>query len=276
MKTLLATLTIGLSVLVQSPLRAEVSEPSPTVTTIPAPVSGAPTAFKGPSYNDPLYTHGPDELTALGNATVQIETEFGFGSGTVFRFQVNSTKFVGVLTNAHVVAKSVMTCMKKEDECKVNPPRVLVKSWLHRDGKIYPLFYYGKVVLPSFNPALDIAVVKLDEDWVGDYATFAPADLSLSASEEVFVVGSPLAEKTQVSSGLINLLDSRGKIGVSAPIYPGNSGGGAYVFRGKYYFIGIPSEIRVVHTTDAFTHGYVIPSWTINRYLSGLGVSVLS
>ena len=272
MKKTLAALTIGLSVLVQSPLRAEVNEPSPTVTEIPAPVSNAPKASSGPSYNDPKYTKGASELTALGNATVQVFTDEGTGSGTVFKLNSKVGKITAVLSNAHVVAGAVLAC-KKANNCTKQPPMVSIKAWYSYEGKVFPLFYHGRVMVASFDPELDLVLIKLEEPWVGEYANFAPEDLRPAQSEQVYVVGSSLGERTQVSTGLLDLLNIReGKYGVSAPIYPGNSGGGLYISRDKYYFIGVPQAIAVVKQTAAFTHGIVIPASKVRRYLDDLGV----
>ena len=303
MKTILASLTIGLSVLFQSPLRAEVAEPSPQVTQIPAPVSGAPSNLEHmprsvndlgpngehratpvapqvaptpdvPSYNDPIYTQDAKALTDLGNSTVQIisRTEKGMATGsvTVFQFRLDNQTVSGIITNAHVVKETAELC-KKTKGC--TDAKVIVRSWITRDGKVYPVQYTGKAL--GINTDLDLAIVILDDQWVGDYANFAPADINLAQSERVFVVGSPAGERTQVSTGLINLLNSDGKIGVSAPTFPGNSGGGAYVQRDKFYYVGIPTSVKVIGGATAFEHAQVIPANIIRGYLNKFGVSPL-
>lgn len=252
-------------------------ETSPQVTPIPAPVVAA--------YNqaDDASVASAVRLNALINSTVRVKVPGGSGSGTVFKaVDPKGGKHILVLTNEHVVDKIVTACSKSDKTkaaCIAGPATVKIDAWITNGGRTYPVTYPARIAFAdSVN---DIACLVIDGEWAGETSQFAPVDLDLHQSETVYEVGSPLGERTQITSGMISLIDTvvygRHYLAMSSTTIPGNSGGGLYVKRaGEYYLIGVPTSVGVAFKGEAtFTHGFAISVNRVRGVLAGLGLSPL-
>ena len=251
-------------------------ETSPQVTPIPAPVVAA--------YNqaDDASVAAAVRLNALINSTVKVIVQNGSGSGTAIEtVDKNGTHHTLILTNNHVVEDTIKACGTNADTmamCAAKPPEVTVSAWVTRAGKTYPVSYKAKIA--AADKANDLAILLIDGDWIGDVSHFAPEDLTLYQSETIYEVGSPLGERTQITSGMISLLDTEinGQtfIAMSATTIPGNSGGGLYVKRaGEYYLVGVPTAVAMSHEQLTFTHGFAISAARVRKVLAGYGLSPL-
>jgi S1-C subfamily serine protease len=202
------------------------------------------------------------------NPTVRVEAEGeSSGSGTAVSITMpNGASIPMILTNEHVVA-SVL----KQAKTKKVQPAVKILGWIKENGKTYPVHYKGLVVESS--KKVDLALILLQEKWVGPVASVLPANDSVVEGEDAWVAGSPLGSKPYLTQGLLSVsmqMESSGpKHVVSAPIIMGNSGGGVWVQRDNgFKLVGVPQMGPEVGGGLATSHGVAIPIETVRMFLA--------
>lgn len=179
-----------------------------------------------------LYTRaeGLAELTLeeaverYGEGVVVVKQPGSLGSGFVVREDGY------IITNAHVVQGEVE-----------------VSVTVHRktaDGVEKKVFEEVEIV--SVNPFVDLALIKISEEELGDFPLtkvyFGDMD-AVEVGEKVFAVGAPLGMERSVSEGIVSIKnraqDGKVYIQTTAAINGGNSGGP--LFNSKGEVIGVNS-----------------------------------
>lgn len=190
--------------------------------------------------------NAPDDTQDLAAYSVRIETTGpdgnGTGSGTVVG-DVDGHPLV--LTCAHVVA----------DADKVTI-----------DGE-------GAHVLRK-DSVSDLALLVYDSRHAGTPATVLSTEAR--PGEVEIVVGFPLGRDISFTRGAFghDAFDDEWGHWVnqgSAPVWPGNSGGGAYVWRHGWKLAGVPEAIAVEHSLFPYlvpTVSYTIPPQVIRDFLA--------
>ena len=207
-------------------------------TTIPRPTRDSGTV--------PLVPPDVDEpasfvAVTLGPAVVQIETNFGLGSGVIFDDGL-------ILTNSHVVQDATSVRVKLADG------RVLTGEILGSDEKT-------DVAVVSVGPGLELPIAQL--------ATGAKAQVGQIA----IAIGSPFDLQQSVTAGIVSAVDRPisnvegsvvAMIQTDAPINPGNSGGALADRQGRV--IGINTSIQTDGNTNTNVGvGFAIPIDTAIR-----------
>jgi len=159
-----------------------------------------------------------DAVERFAEGVVVVRTPGGLGSGFVIREDGY------VITNAHVV----------QDEIQVT---VII----HRktdDGLEKDI--YEKTKLIAVNPFIDLALLKIDDEELGDreLTRVYLGDIEeVHVGEPVFAIGAPLGMDRSVSEGIVSIKNrsNGGKVYVqtTAAINPGNSGGPLFNARGE-------------------------------------------
>ncbi|MFV0523656.1 MAG: S1C family serine protease [Acidimicrobiales bacterium] len=206
--------------------------------------SSATTTPAGGSIDPTSVEADPSEPAAvvaevLGPSVVQIETDFGTGSGVVYRDGL-------IITNHHVVDGAATI-------------QVLLS-----DGRLVPGQLLGS------DPNNDVGVVKVPDD--------IPLPVAQLATEKARVgqvavaIGSPFRLQQSVTEGIVSAVDRpvpSGELYVAmiqtdAPINPGNSGGALADRAGRV--IGINTAIQTGGTTNTNAGvGFAIPIDTAVR-----------
>jgi putative serine protease PepD len=195
------------------------SHPS-NVTTSATPAASSTTL---PSGTTPTVAANGDEpvadvAAAVSPAVVQIQTQEGLGSGTIYDAQGY------ILTNNHVVG---------------NASTVQV---ILADGTGYE----GKVL--GTDPSSDIAVVQINANIDLPVARLSTADVRVG--QTAVALGSPFGLDQTVTAGIVSAVDrpvandqgvAVNMIQTDAPINPGNSGGALANIHGE--IIGVPTAI---------------------------------
>lgn len=198
----------------------------------------------------------------LLNATVRVEIAGGgTGSGTVI-----GTRHV--LTNHHVAGASGTHN---------------IRAWLSQGGKLYPVTYQAKVV--ASDESRDLALLEIDGEWPGLVAPLGSA--VLTAGTSVYVAGSPLGKRPHVVAGEVSLpRDDEEVIGLhhmmaTAPVAPGNSGGGCWWRNpktGRYELIAVTRALATVPIgfgASLLPHmSYFIPAAEVRAFLAKSGVAI--
>ena len=208
-----------------------------------------------------LYTTGGQErltvqeaVTRFGEGVVVVRTPMGTGSGFVIREDGY------VVTNAHVV----------QGEIEVSVVLYLESE----DGFEKKILERCKIV--AVNPYTDLALLKIDEDELGDTKLTRVVLGSMDETEvgePVFAIGAPLGMDRSVSEGIVSLKNRsmEGKVYVqtTAAVNPGNSGGPLFNSRGEViavntlgymFFEGLNMSIPVdtvkhfIDNRDAFAY----------------------
>ncbi len=172
-----------------------------------------------------LYTEGhltelsvQEAVERFGGGVVVVRTPSGTGSGFILREDGY------LVTNAHVVQGEIevtVVMYRKTD-----------------DGYEKELFENSRIV--AVNPFIDLALVKIDEEDLGD-RTLTKVMLGdieeAEVGEPVFAIGAPLGMDRSVSEGIISIKNRshEGKVYVqtTAAINPGNSGGPLFNSKGE-------------------------------------------
>ncbi|MHC5209092.1 MAG: S1C family serine protease [Planctomycetota bacterium] len=172
-----------------------------------------------------LYRDSPlEELTVAeaverhGEAVVLVRVPGKFGSGFIIREDGY------IITNSHVVQGEI---------------EVSVAVYRKVDGQ-YEKKVYERVHLVAVNPFVDLALLKIDEDELGE-DVLKVAHLGrieeLEAGETVFAVGAPKGLERSVSEGIVSILNREQNglvyIQTTAALNPGNSGGPLFNRRGE-------------------------------------------
>jgi len=160
----------------------------------------------------------------FGEAVVKIEAAGGQGSGFV-------THADGwIVTNFHVV----------KGEVEVD---VVV---FHQGPNGFEPRTIKKCRVDAINPAMDIALVKMDPPKELELKTVYLGDSdAMKVGDTVYAIGAPIGLDRTVSSGIISVRDrtfeGRCHFQITVPINPGNSGGPLFNLRGEV--VGINSQI---------------------------------
>jgi S1-C subfamily serine protease len=231
---------------------------------------------------------GP-EANAVLKPLVRVKTSSATGSGTVIysedREDTGEFKTF-ILTNHHVVSDAIHV-VKKWDSLSATwinveeNDRVTVEVFAYlRDGRtVMSQPIQAEVVAHKEDE--DLALLKLDfPDRLTIVAPMLPADLALRLLQPVWAVGCSVGVDPIVTVGHINdleeLIEHKPYVMASADIIYGNSGGAVFTRSGEdFYFIGIPSRVRVTYS-QALTHmGYFIPINRIRRFFKAQKLTFL-
>ena len=230
------------------------------------------------------------EANAVLKPLVRVKANNATGSGTLIYSEdreENGEFQTFVLTNHHVVDDAIHV-VKKWDS--------LLGKWIStevNDQVTVELFQYlrdGKTVISQPIQA-DVVAHKADEDLallrldypikLTNVAVMLPADNHLRLLQPVWAVGCSVGVDPIVTVGHINdleeLIDHKPYIMASADIIYGNSGGAVFTrVNGQFYFVGIPSRVRVTYS-QALTHmGYFIPIDRIRRFFKAQKLTFLT
>ena len=215
---------------------------------------------------------------------VRVSTDYGSGSGTVIYSEDRDEEGefrTFVITNHHVVAPAIHVVRKWDNALgkyvhyeKNDQVKVEIFSYL-KDGKmVLPQPVQADIV--AYNGDEDLAILELYNYpmQVLNTTTLLPEDQSLHLFQEVYAVGASLGEDPFSTRGEIadleELIEGKVYVMATAQIIFGNSGGAIFV-RGtdeNYYYVGVPSRIRVTRFGQAMTHmGYFIPPKRIRKFI---------
>jgi serine protease Do len=129
-----------------------------------------------------------------------------------------------IITNAHVVQGEI---------------EVSAAVYRKVDG-LFEKKVYERVRLVAVNPFVDLALVKIDDDELGDdhlKIAYLGRMEELDVGETVFAVGAPEGLERSVSEGIISILNRQQGglvyIQTTAALNPGNSGGPLFNRRGE-------------------------------------------
>jgi serine protease Do len=139
-----------------------------------------------------------------------------------------------IITNAHVV--------QGEIEVTVTVYKVV-------DGQ-FEKKNFDEVRVLAVNPFIDLALIKIDEEELGDYQlqkVFLGRVDEVEVGQQVFVVGAPQGLERSVTEGIVSLKnrqnDGKVYIQIDAAVNPGNSGGPLFNTKGEV--IGVNSWKRL-------------------------------
>lgn len=200
-----------------------------------------------------LHLHtAPDLQRDVINATVRVELPkgVGTGSGTV----ISSRR---VITNHHVIVGA-------RDE------PVRVRGWIREGERMLPVFYTARVI--ASDVANDLALLELDDDWVGAIAVFARSEPRLGG--EVCKSGAPLGKRVMVACGIVGGIDEHVIGGVQhfvtmTTTFPGDSGGGVHAVEdGRYRMVAVTRAIPVIGMGMAqTTMNYAVPLSVVRAFV---------
>ncbi len=201
---------------------------APTTAPVRTPAETVPRTI------DPNVEPALAVADALGPSVVQIETDFGIGSGVVYDDGL-------IMTNHHVVDGAT---------------RLIVQL---SDGRRLP----GQIL--GSEPNVDIAVVSVGE---GQNLPIAPLAIAERAQvgQIAIAIGSPFRLQQTVTEGIVSAVDRpvptgsvyTAMIQTDAPINPGNSGGALADRDGRV--IGINTAIQTDgSSTSNAGIGFAIP-----------------
>ena len=152
----------------------------------------------------------------LSEAVVTVNTPSGLGTG----FIINEDGFL--ITNYHVI--------EKEKNIKIT---MFVKN-----KNTLETVVYKKVRIYSYNPFMDLALLKIEDDKNKKFKYVNLGNLNENkVGDKVFAIGNPLGLERSVTQGIISST-SRNYNGIlyiqtTAPINPGNSGGPLFNLKGE-------------------------------------------
>ena len=207
---------------------AVVSTSASTTAPVQAPVESAPRTI------DPDAEPALAVAEALGPSVVQIETNFGIGSGVIYDDGL-------IMTNHHVVDGAT---------------QIVVQL---KDGRRLPGQLLGS------EPNVDIAVISVGE---GQNLPIAPlaTDERARVGQIAIAIGSPFRLQQTVTEGIVSAVDRpvptgsvyTAMIQTDAPINPGNSGGALADREGRV--IGINTAIQTDGNSNTNAGiGFAIP-----------------
>ena len=203
----------------------------------------------------------------IGEAVIMVTSPGGQGSGFVI------TPDGYCITNYHVIAR--------ETRIKV--------TVFHRTKTGYEQKHYKKVKIVAINPAVDLALLKIDGQGDALQYVYIGTMSELQVGQEVFAIGNPLGLTRTVSQGIVSTKNRNFQgllyIQTTADINPGNSGGPLFNLKGEvigvtsmgYIYLGglnfaIPVDVVkwFVANRDAFAYDQDNPN-TGYRYLQPAG-----
>jgi len=193
------------------------------------------------------------------NPTVRVELEQGSGSGTVIH---SSSKGTFLLTNHHVAGEK--------------GAKVQVRFWLLNDNSETVLSVLRDAEVVASDADRDLALLRLvDSEFRAEaVARIAPERTRLHPGEDVWVAGAALGLRAHLTQGLLSLVAhsvmKRDHMVTSAPVVPGNSGGGVYHrgADGRFYYIGTVRAVALVGFGSVVpTTNYAIPNSSLREFL---------
>jgi S1-C subfamily serine protease len=199
------------------------------------------------------------------NTTVKItNANHGNGSGTVISKKL-------ILTNNHVSRHFTDGIIPFEAK-------------LRKGREVLHFKATAKVI--ANDEARDLALLEIvDNEWPGEVAQFAPAQIEFFPGETVFICGSPLGIDPFITQGLVALTsyNDENDILVTATALPGSSGGGLFIKRGgRYIQLGVVQAIpgmpplysMVPVIIPVIGQASAIPSKTVRAFLAEKGVEL--
>lgn len=214
--------------------------------------------------------------SAAGSGTI-IYSEDREGTGECRTF---------VLTNHHVIDGAVHVT-KKWDNLKQRyfyaeeNDRVQVEVFQYMRGGRTVVAQPIEADIIAYDADHDIALLELDYPIKLDaVAKFLPVDRKLRMLQPVWAVGCGLRVDPIVTAGhvmdLEELIDHKTYTMASADIIWGNSGGAVFVSDGgAFYFVGIPSRVRVAYYQAVTYMGYFVPIERIRGWLASQKLTFL-
>jgi len=165
-----------------------------------------------------------DNVDRIGEGVVLVRRPGALGSG----FIINEDGHT--ITNAHVI--------EGEQDITI--------TVFHQTDKGFEKKVFKKVHIVAVNPYVDLALLKIDEEELGEFELKVVPFANLKdvkQGEKVFAIGNPLGLERSVSEGIVSITN-RGHTGMTyiqttAPINPGNSGGPLFNVNGE--MIGVTS-----------------------------------
>lgn len=219
------------------------STDNPAEVVAVGPVDSTPTQVTAPSSVSPPSSLPPPDPSAapaafvasvLGPSVVQIETDFGIGSGVIYGDGL-------ILTNHHVIDEAVDISVLLSDGRKL-------------EGEIL-----------GSDAATDIGVVSIGEGQGLPTATLATGE-NAQVGQVAIAIGSPFRLQQTVTEGIVSAVNRpvpngnvyTAMIQTDAPINPGNSGGALADRTGRV--LGINTAIQTGGTTNTNAGvGFAIP-----------------
>lgn len=182
----------------------------------------------------------------IGGAVVLVQTPTGLGSG----FVINDEGYV--VTNDHVIA---------------GEHRISVTVFRDENGEL-ARESYEKIRIVATSADLDLALLKIDDEDAGPFATVPLGDSGgLRQGETVFAIGSPMGLDRTVSEGIISVtnrvIGGRLYLQTTTQINPGNSGGPLFNLQGEV--VGV-NNMKIA-AIGAEGLGFAIPTATLISFL---------
>lgn len=154
------------------------------------------------------------------NSTVRIETPNGSGSGTVVH---SSSRGTYIVTNQHVAER-------------LDNPDLGAHFWIVGSKGTTIIEKTVKVKVLAIDTEKDLALLQVvgPLGFKPTVASVARAGTRLYAGENVMVSGAALGYRVYLTEGMLSIIDAGDKgfgpavVVTSAPVLPGNSGGGVY------------------------------------------------
>ena len=120
----------------------------------------------------------------------------------------------------------------------------------------------------SKNPRVDLAILKVPVNYL-PYVTFKNSN-SVSAGQEIAVIGSPKRLQNTITNGLISQLRSAGSVTlfqISAPISPASSGSPVFNYDGQVIAVALSSleEQNVQNINFAIPSNYLLQMMSDNK-----------
>ncbi len=156
----------------------------------------------------------PKNTEKFSEAVVLVKTPVGSGSG----FILSEDGYL--ITNYHVIERetSIKITVFKKSESGIENIR------------------YKKVKIIAFNPLMDLALLKIEENIKFNYV-YLGAINELKVGEQAFAIGNPLGLTRTVSQGIISTknrnVQNQIYIQTTTDINPGNSGGPLFNLKGE-------------------------------------------
>ena len=211
--------------------------------------------------------------------SVRITTDDGIGSGVIISYHgdTENTENIYILTAAHVVGDEALVSVELFDSAKTLPAFVVATD----TGKDLALLRCASGVLSHASKTQD---PRLTTPWRYT-AKLAPRDYVPYIFTPVWVIGCSLGYSPRPTAGEITRASGvmRNASGaqtqdarpttqyweISAPIWPGNSGGGVFL-KDTHELIGIAVWVKVCQGQLASTMGGIVPLPDIYEFLAPL------
>jgi len=215
------------------------------------------------------------KINSMLNPVVQVKVDGGRGSGTIFKVR---GKFSYIVTNFHVVARALWLSESPDKQGYTFVRKdISINIFIHKSGKVemqtFPAYIY------AWNAEEDLATLRIEHR--AKYVATMYTSKYLREFDSIVIVGAPLGSIPVPGQGIVsNLFDEymgKWRIGVTADIVWGHSGGAAFIeHKGKYLYVGMLSNLASI-PADEFTIpltflGSMIPSSVVLEFLHAHGL----